>query len=72
MPRQACLVCCRSQLKKRDEDFAGLQSMHDAVKGQLEHQTEDLSAKLAKVSCPEPACWHASLHAASNGVDHNG
>ena len=40
---------CRSQLKKRDEDFAGLQSVHDAVKGQLEQQNGDLSHKLAKV-----------------------
>ena len=44
------LVLCRAQLKRRDEDFAGLQSVHDAVKGQLEQQNGDLSSKLSKVN----------------------
>ena len=43
-------LACRSQLKRRDEDFAGLQSVHDAVKGQLEQQNDDLSSKLSKVT----------------------
>lgn len=56
---------CRSQLKKRDEDFAGLQSVHDAVKGQLEQQNGDLSHKLAKVlvflQTHEGLCKHTML-----------
>lgn len=36
-------------MKRRDEDFAGLQSVHDAVKRQLEQQNGDLSSKLSKV-----------------------
>lgn len=47
---------CRSQLKKRDEEFAGLQSVHDAVKEQLEQQTADLSTRLSKVSSLYIAC----------------
>lgn len=47
---------CRSQLKKRDEEFAGLQNVHDAVKEQLEQQTADLSNRLSKVSLLNTAC----------------
>ena len=52
---------CRSQLKKRDEEYAGLQSVHDAVKSQLEHQNSDLSAKLSKVFPSRPCKTHEDI-----------
>lgn len=51
------LLLCRSQLKQHGEDFAGLQSVHDAVKSQLERQVADLTGKLSKVKTEVEAFW---------------
>lgn len=51
------LLLCRSQLKRHGEDFAGLQSVHDAVKSQLEQQVADLTGKLNKVRTQVGNVW---------------
>ena len=41
--------CCRVQIKKREEEIASLQTVHSAIKQQLEQRVAGLEAKLAKV-----------------------
>ena len=48
-------MCCREQIRQRDEDIASLQSVHAAIQGQLEGRVAELEGKLGKASLSLPS-----------------